>query len=84
MTTPTQKKHIEGAPWWRYGHIWLVFGLPFAVVVASFITLYIATANPETILSTVSEGTAEESAAMVPAQSARNNAQTGGLTHSDK
>jgi hypothetical protein len=31
-----------GKPWYHYGHAWLVFGGPAAVVVASLITVYIA------------------------------------------
>ena len=29
-------------PWWKFGHVWLVVAGPLIVVVASFITLYLA------------------------------------------
>lgn len=79
MSTDTDKTPVEGAQWWRYGHIWLVFGLPFVVVLASFATLYIAASNPETIISTAPEHLSKENAAYAPAHSARNHAQTGGV-----
>lgn len=39
-TKLTSKEY--GKPWYHYGHAWLVFGGPAAVVVASLITVYIA------------------------------------------
>lgn len=30
------------APWWRYPHVWLVIAGPATVVVASFVTAFIA------------------------------------------
>ncbi len=30
------------APWWRHGHVWLVISGPALVVLASFLTLYLA------------------------------------------
>ena len=31
-----------GAPWWRYGMVWLVLSGPAVVVVASFVSAYLA------------------------------------------
>ena len=36
-------------PWWHYGHMWLVVGGPLTVVIASFITLYIAIKVPDPV-----------------------------------
>jgi hypothetical protein len=36
-TAPT-----SSPPWWKFGHVWLVIAGPAVVVVASFITVYLA------------------------------------------
>lgn len=38
------------APWWKFGYVWLVISGPAVVVVAGFATLWIALANPETLV----------------------------------
>ena len=38
-------------PWWKFPLVWMVFGLPAAVVVASFITLYLAVSRPDAVLA---------------------------------
>lgn len=38
------------SPWWRHGMVWLVWGGPAVVVVASFVTLFIALAHPDPVL----------------------------------
>jgi len=45
MTEPKTK------PWWKYGHVWMVIGGPLVVVVASFITLYLAMSRPDPVVS---------------------------------
>ena len=74
-----------GQPWWKFAHVWMVFGLPAVVVVASFITLYLAIKIPDPVLS--SYGRAEQPEVrqtaepvdgnMAPAMQARNHAATG-------
>jgi hypothetical protein len=32
-------KPDASAPWWRFGHVWLVIAGPAVVVVASFVTV---------------------------------------------
>ena len=46
-------KHVElaPAPWWKFGHVWLVVSGPVVVVVASFITLYLAVTRPDPVVS---------------------------------
>ena len=42
-TTPSTALPEPTAPhWWTFGHVWLVLAGPLLVVVASFITMYIA------------------------------------------
>ncbi|MEI8171616.1 MAG: FixH family protein [Rhodoferax sp.] len=78
----------QSAPWWKFGHAWMVFALPAIVVVASFITLYLAVTRPDELvtedyyrkgveINKTLENTAENSASHAPALQARNHAQTG-------
>ena len=74
------------APWWKFGHMWLVFGGPAVVVVASFITLYLAVTRPDQLVTeenfTHRDGVGQSAdgasaANLAPAIKARNHAQTG-------
>ena len=81
-------KHVElaPAPWWKFGHVWLVVSGPVVVVVASFITLYLAVTRPDPV---VSEDYYQQGininqkrvpgpdASLAPAMQARNHAATG-------
>ncbi len=81
-----EKTH-ENKKWWSYGHVWLVVGLPFTVVVASFFTLYLAVSRPNEILSVEAYSSAESSGTSkatgvhkigeAPAMQGRNHAATG-------
>lgn len=53
--------------WWKYGYLWLVIAGPAVVVVASFITLYLAITIPDPVVSST----------VAPATQARNHAATG-------
>lgn len=74
-------------PWWRFGHVWLVIALPGVVVVASFITLYLAMSRPNEIISDDSYQPSRQSdqsiearrkeSSMAPAMLGRNHATTG-------
>lgn len=44
-STPTHSQ-----PWWKFGHVWLVFSGPAIVVIASFITLYLAMSHVDPVL----------------------------------
>lgn len=76
-----------GAPWWKFGHVWLVVAGPVIVVVASFITLYLAITRPEQLVSedyyqkgieiNRTLGKDGNAASLAPALQARNHAQTG-------
>ncbi|MBG6076677.1 FixH family protein [Polaromonas sp. CG_9.11] len=73
-----------GQPWWKFGHVWMVFAGPAVVVVASFITLYLAIKIPDPVVTSYGQGTQPSavkpeasSTNMAPAMQARNHAATG-------
>jgi uncharacterized protein len=76
-------------PWWKFGHVWLVIAGPAIVVVASFMTLYLAVTRPDPVITedyyqkgieiNRTLGTPEKDASMAPAITARNHAQTGAV-----
>ncbi len=39
----------QAKPWWTFGHVWLVIAGPAIVVVASFVTLYLAITIPDPV-----------------------------------
>lgn len=73
--------------WWQFGHVWLVIALPAIVIVASFITLYLAMSRPNEIIDETYQSPSRQSdlsiearrkeSAMAPAMLGRNHAQTG-------
>ena len=72
MTNRSSAPHGPVSPWWRHRMVWLAVGGPLAVVVASFVTLYLAITRPDPVLATPSE----PSRALQPAVQARNHAAT--------
>lgn len=75
------EKSMQPKPWWNERTMWLVVGGPLTVVVAGFVTLFIALRYPDPVLDTTSQaGTAEKAGpvSMQPAVKARNHAATGG------
>jgi hypothetical protein len=71
----------EGQPWWRFGLVWMVLGGPAVVVVAGFITLYIAASNPDPVLNVTPRTAMQERQGIThaPAMQGRNHAATGEL-----
>lgn len=75
------------APWWKFGHVWLIIAGPAVVVVASFITLYLAVTRPDPVVTEdyyrkgieINKTLGDDAgvASMAPAIQARNHAQTG-------
>ncbi|NBW48922.1 MAG: nitrogen fixation protein FixH [Betaproteobacteria bacterium] len=49
MSNPTTSSNTP-APWWKFGHVWLVVSGPLIVVVASFLTFYIAVRGMDPIV----------------------------------
>lgn len=87
QNTPTTQASQQ---WWRSGYAWLAFSGPAIVVVASFLTAYIAVKGQDPIIEkdyyekglninkTLLEAkTVEEKNALAPAMQARNHAATG-------
>ncbi len=78
-TQPSEQK------WWQIGHMWLVVGGPLLVVIASFITLYIAIKVPDPVTDTdyyrkgieINKTLDDKHDGLVPALQGRNHAATG-------
>ena len=71
-------------PWWSFGLVWMIIAGPALVVVAAFVTLYLAITIPDPVLPTEAlnprnaiENQSQPDAAMAPAMQARNHATTG-------
>ena len=81
--------NTPGSPtaWWRFGYVWLVLAGPAVVVVASFVTLYLALSRPDPLVTedyyrkgieiNKTLGNAANAASLAPALEARNHAATG-------
>ena len=39
------------APWWKFGHVWLVLAGPAAVAVGCVLTTWIALSNPDPVVA---------------------------------
>ena len=72
-------------PWWKFGHVWLVLAGPMVVVVASFITIYIAFVGQDPVVDedyyrkgiSINQTLSDNPASLAPAKDARNHAATG-------
>lgn len=82
---PTSKNGLDTQPWWRYGHLWLVIAGPAVVVVAAFITLWLAVTRPDPVIDenyyedglNINQTLGDEKAkALLPAEKGRNHAAT--------
>ncbi|PUE08925.1 nitrogen fixation protein FixH [Limnohabitans sp. T6-5] len=66
--------------WWSYGYVWLVIAGPLLVVIASFVTFYLAAHGQDPVLSThVEASDVAGGNTLAPAVQARNHAATGEL-----
>ncbi|MCO5116739.1 MAG: nitrogen fixation protein FixH [Burkholderiaceae bacterium] len=77
------------APWWKYGHMWLVVSGPAIVVVAGFFTLYLAISRPDPVYTdaqraVVAQPSTPAAATLTPAMQARNHAATGGVARAPR
>lgn len=72
------------APWWKFGHVWLVISGPAIVVVAGFTTLWIALAIPDPVVAEdyyqqgieINKMLEDSASSLAPAMKARNHAAT--------
>lgn len=80
MTTPTPPESN-----WKNGFVWLIVAGPALVVLASFITLYLAITKPDPVVDNdyynkginINKTLGVKGDAMAPAMQARNHAATG-------
>lgn len=81
----SEKPSNSPQAWWRFGHVWLVFAGPAVVVVASFVTFYLAASGQDPVLDEdyyrkgleINKTLADNPASLAPAMLARNHAATG-------
>ncbi len=85
---PPQPPQQTPQPWWKFGHVWLVIAGPAIVVVAGFITLWIAMRGADPIVAedyyqqgldinkTLQREQQQSEQAMQPAVKGRNHAAT--------
>ncbi len=74
-----------GKSWWHFGHMWLVISGPLVVVIASFITLYLAIQVPDPVVDSdyyrkgieINKTLDGRHDGLVPAIQGRNHAATG-------
>ena len=62
------EKQLDVQPWWRYGHVWLVISGPLLVVVASFVSGWIAMQGNDTDFKKDDERVKAELQQVSPAQ----------------
>ncbi len=71
--------------WWQFGHVWLVLSGPAIVVVASFVTFYLAAKGMDPVVDEnyyqagleINKSLADKPQSLAPAMQARNHAATG-------
>jgi hypothetical protein len=75
--------HQSPRPWWSFGHVWLVIAGPLVVVLASFMTFYLAAHGQDPVLTESSveaqRDNADAQTRLAPAMQARNHAATGSV-----
>jgi hypothetical protein len=73
---------LQDRPWWTHGHVWLIISGPLVVVIAGFVTFYLAAHGQDPVLSTQEVSTQTPNGGgitLAPAVQARNHAATGEL-----
>ena len=78
-------KESSSQPWWKFGHVWMLVAGPAIVVVASFITLYLAISRPDPVMDQnyyqkgleLNKQLGGTPSSTAPAMAARNHAATG-------
>jgi len=70
--------------WWQYGYVWLLISGPLLVVIASFVTAYLAITHPDPAIEDyyrkgieINKTLDAEHDGLVPAVQGRNHAATG-------
>ncbi len=74
----------QGAPWWQHGHVWLLISGPAVVVVAGFVTAWLAVRSPDPVVEAdyyrrgieINRTLATQDKATLPALQGRNHVAT--------
>ncbi|EJL77717.1 hypothetical protein PMI15_04523 [Polaromonas sp. CF318] len=72
----------QTAPWWKYGHVWLVISGPVMVVAAGVVTTFLAVKYPDAVIIGQKPARASRTGepgqprALAPALEGRNHAAT--------
>ena len=83
-------QHPEvGKPWWKFAHVWLVLAGPVIVVIAGFVTAYIAISKPDPVIDPdyyrhgleINQRLSESQKSLAPAITGRNHAATPAQDH---
>lgn len=83
-------QHPEaGKPWWKFAHVWLVLAGPVIVVIAGFVTAYIAVSKPDPVIDPdyyrhgleINQRLSESQKSLAPAITGRNHAATPAQDH---
>ena len=85
ITAATDAAATRPEPWWKFGHVWLVIAGPAIVVVAGFVTFFIAARQPDPVVTedyyrkgiSINQTLSDNPASLAPAKDARNHAATG-------
>jgi len=48
---PDAAARQDAQPWWRHGHVWLIIAGPALVIVAGFVTLWLAIRHPDPVVA---------------------------------
>lgn len=83
-TAATDAAATRPEPWWKFGHVWLVIAGPAIVVVAGFVTFFIAARQPDPVVREdyyrkgieINQTLQDAESSMSPALKARNHAAT--------
>jgi hypothetical protein len=81
----SQPELVPAKPWWKFGHVWMVISGPAIVVVASFVTFYLAASGKDPVVDEdyyrkgleINKTLADNPTSLAPATQARNHAATG-------
>jgi hypothetical protein len=71
-------------PWWKFGHVWMLIAGPAIVVVAGFVTLWLAISQPDPVVTEdyyrkgieINQTLDSNAQRLVPAVTGRNHAVT--------
>lgn len=71
-------------PWWKFGHVWMLIAGPAIVVVAGFVTLWLAISQPDPVVTEdyyrkgieINQTLDRPEKSLVPAVTGRNHAAT--------